>query len=401
MLRDLREQKLRTLLTLLGITWGTIAVSLLIAFGEGLHKRTLSAMRGMGDHIVIAWPGRTTLPFQGLPKGREIRVTETDIEALRRDIPEGRFAGEYQQRTLRVRRGATRLSPPITGTRPVFGDMRNLIPQAGGRFINDVDVEQRRRVMFMGNKLKADLFGEEGAVGQTVMLNAVPFLVIGVLEKKMQDGAYSGPDSEGAFIPDTTFMTLDNRLHVNNFIFQAKDVAETEFVKTRVFEVLGRRYQFDPADRQALAIWDTTEGDQFFTVFFTSLRLFLAIIGVCTLLVGGIGVSNIMYVVIEERTREIGIKMALGAKPRYIQAQFIFETLLLTSVGGVLGFLITIAILAVFPLFGLEMYVGRPEASPLVVVSTTALLGLVGLVAGYFPARRASLLDPVVALKLA
>ena len=146
-------------------------------------------------------------------------------------------------------------------------------------------------------------------------------------------------------------------------------------------------------------MWDTTEQEKFFRVFFGVFRAFLAIIGSFTLLVGGIGVSNIMYVVVEERTREIGVKLAVGAKPRFIQTQFLVETLTLTAVGGALGFLITLGVMAVFPA-SLDEYVGTPEASPVTIVTTTILLGIVGLVAGYFPARKASLLDPVVALKL-
>jgi len=202
------------------------------------------------------------------------------------------------------------------------------------------------------------------------------------------------------FMPQTTFMALMTHVNVNDFVFQARDVSQTAPVTRRVYEVLGQRKQFDPDDKQAIGTWDTSEADRFLAVFFVTLRLFLAIIGGCTLVVGGIGVSNIMYVVIEERTREIGIKMALGAKPREIQTQFVVETLLLTASGGAIGFAFTFAFLAVFPLLGVEQYIGRPEASPLVLASTTALLGVVGMVAGYFPARRASLLDPVAALKL-
>jgi len=146
-------------------------------------------------------------------------------------------------------------------------------------------------------------------------------------------------------------------------------------------------------------MWDTTEGEKFFRVFFGTFRAFLGIVGSFTLIVGGIGVSNIMYVVVEERTREIGIKLAVGAKPRFIQGQFLTETLTLTAVGGLLGFLITLLVMAVFPK-SLDEYVGTPEASPIVLLTTTILLGAIGMLAGWFPARRASMLDPVVALKL-
>jgi putative ABC transport system permease protein len=228
----------------------------------------------------------------------------------------------------------------------------------------------------------------------------VPFLVIGVMQRKAQDSNYSGPDRDKAFIPDSTYKGLFGIQYVSNFIFQAKDPREVPDVTRRVYEVLGRRLKFDPSDKEAIGMWDTTEGQKFLTIFFTTFRLFLGVVGSFTLMVGGIGVSNIMYVVIEERTREIGVKLAVGAKPRYVQGQFLMETMTMTAAGGMLGFAITLAILAVFPLLGLDDYVGTPQASSVVILTTALLLGAIGLLAGYFPARRASLLDPVVALKL-
>jgi putative ABC transport system permease protein len=294
-----------------------------------------------------------------------------------------------------------RLTPEISANSPIFGALRNIVPAAGGRYVNDVDLDRRRRVVFLGDKLKQDLFGDDDAVGKTVMIDNVPFVVVGVMEKKLQDSSYSGRDQDKAFIPDATFRGLFSERYVENFIFQAKDAALTPHVKQQTYAVLARRHNFDPADKEAIGMWDTTEGEKFFRIFFGTFRGFLAVIGSFTLIVGGIGVSNIMYVIVEERTREIGVKLAVGAKPRLIQTQFLLETLLLTSVGGLLGFVITLGILWVFPLLGLADYVGTPQASPVVILVTAALLGLIGLVAGYFPARRASLLDPVHALKLA
>jgi putative ABC transport system permease protein len=398
-LHDVRHQKLRTLLTLFGITWGTVSVSLLVAFGEGLEARIRKNQRGLGENIVIAWPSRTSIPYQGLGKGRQVRVNAEDLDALRREIPQANFSGEYQRDSVHFRRERVRLSPQMSANNPIFAVMRNVIPAAGGRYVNDVDLDRRRRVVFLGDELKQDLFGDAEAVGQTVMLDNMPFLVIGVMQEKAQDSSYSGRDKDKAFIPDTTFASLFNRQYVDNFIFQASEASLVPAVTRQVYEVLGRRHQFDPNDEEAIGMWDTTEAEKFFSVFFGTFRAFLGIIGSFTLIVGGIGVSNIMYVVVEERTREIGIKLAVGAKPRFVQLQFLTETLTLTAVGGLLGFLITMGIIAVFPA-SLDEYVGTPQASPLVIGTTTLLLGLIGFIAGYFPARRASLLDPVVALKL-
>ena len=399
-LQDVRHQKVRTLLTLLGITWGTVSVALLMAFGEGLEKRIKKNQHGLGENIVIAWPARTALPWQGLGKGRKIRVSEDDIQALRREIPEAWFSGEYGRDKSTIRRERVRLTPDMSANSPIFAMMRSIVPAAGGRYVNDLDLDRRRRVVFLGDKLKDDLFGKEEAVGKTVMIDSVPFLVIGVMQEKAQDSSYGGQVKDKAFIPETTYRGLFSERYVDNFIFQARDPVLVPAVTRKVYEVLARRLKFDPDDKEALGMWDTTEGEKFFRVFFGTFRAFLGIVGSFTLIVGGIGVSNIMYVVVEERTREIGIKLAVGAKPRFIQGQFLTETLTLTAVGGLLGFLITLLVMAVFPK-SLDEYVGTPEASPLVLLTTTVLLGCIGVIAGWFPARRASMLDPVVALKLA
>jgi putative ABC transport system permease protein len=397
---DVRHQKVRTALTLLGITWGTVSVSLLVAFGEGLQKQIAKSQHGLGENIVIAWPARTSIPFNGLGKGRKINVNEDDIEALRHEIPEATFSGEHEREKSAFRKERVRLTPQISANAPIFAVMRNVVPAAGGRYVNDLDINRRRRVIFLGNKLKANLFGDADAVGKTVMIDNAPFLVVGVMDKKDQDSSYSGRDQDKAFMPETTFRSLFTEHYVSNFIYQAKDAALVPEVTRKVYEVLGRRHMFDPKDKEAIGMWDTTEGEKFFQTFFLTFRAFLGIIGSFTLMVGGIGVSNIMYVVVEERTREIGVKLAVGAKPRFILGQFLVETLTLTAIGGLFGFLITLAVLWTFPLLKLDDYVGRPEASFAVILTTSSLLGLIGFVAGYFPARRASLLDPVQALKL-
>ena len=400
MAHDVRHQKMRTALTVLGITWGTVSVALLVAFGEGLQGKIQQQQAGLGENIVIAWPSRTSLPYQGLGKGRRILVNEEDIQALRREIPEASFSGEFSRQSSSFKREKVRLTPDMSANSPIFAVMRNVIPAEGGRYINDLDMDRRRRVVFIGDKLKTDLFGDSEAVGQTIMIDNTPFLVVGVLQKKGQDSSYGGRDEDKAFIPETSYRGLFTERNYENLIFQAKSAEMTPVVTEKVYETLARRHKFDPKDKEAIGMWDTTEGAKFFKIFFGIFRGFLAIVGSFTLIVGGIGVSNIMYVVLEERMKEIGIKLAIGAKPRFIQTQFLLETLTITAIGGALGFLITIGVMAVFPYAGLDEYVGTPKASPLVLLSTSLLLGLIGFIAGYFPARRASMLDPVVALKL-
>jgi putative ABC transport system permease protein len=397
--RDLWSQKLRTFLTTFGIVWGTVAVSLLLAFGHGLHRQMIKSTAGLGDRIVIAWPMRTSMVFKGLGKGRRMQMMEEDIRFLEAQVElVAAISGEYSENLI-ARFGDRQRAVDVSGVSPAYGEMRNMIPAPGGRFINALDVEQRRRVVFVGNELAEDLFGTMDAIGETVMIHGSPFLVVGVLRPKEQDSSYSGRDHSKMIIPESTFRALTGQKYVDNFIYKAPSPDLNTALNEQVRQALSKRLRFHPDDDQAVQVWDTSEMFVFMDAFMLGFKVFLGIMGVLTLIVGGIGVSNIMNVVVEERTREIGIKMALGARSRSILTQFMLETMILTAVGGAIGLGISFAICAAFPT-NLEEYVGLPTLSPGLAVLTASILGFVGFVAGYFPARDASRLDPVVAMKL-
>jgi putative ABC transport system permease protein len=398
--RDFRRHKMRAALTVLGIVWGTVAVTLLLAFADGLEKQIAKRYAGLGDRIAIAWPGRTTVVHEGLPKGRRVRLAEDDMEAAAAQVPHLRLiAGEYVGK-LSLHSGTRSLVADVSGVSPAFGEMRNLVPARGGRFLHPEDMAERKRVAVVGGQLARDLFGAGPAVGETVYLQGAPFLVVGVLQEKVQGLAYSGQDKDKVFIPAPSFRTLTGKRHLDFFVFQADTLARTPAVAADVRELLGRRRRFDPGDKGALSVWDMTrEVFVLLADFFVAFDLFLAIVGALTLVVGGIGVSNIMSVVVEERSREIGIKMALGARRRWILRGFLLETLALTFVGGLLGLGVSLLVCAGFPRLHLGDYVGTPRVSAVVAALTTAILGTVGAVAGYFPARQAARLDPVTAMK--
>lgn len=399
LLRDVRSQKLRTFLTVFGIVWGTVAISLLLAFGTGLKKQLVKGTAGLGDRIVIAWPGLTSIPYEGLGKDRKIRINEEDVAFVRSQVKGlNGISSEYSD-SLKLNYGDKTMSVDTSGVTPIFGDMRNLIPAAGGRFIDDLDMKNQRRTVFLGNQLATDVFGATDPIGKTIMLGGSPFLVVGVMKKKDQDSSYSGRDYSKAFIPGPAFQALTGQKYVDDLIFRPLHSTESKKVTADVRAALGERLRFDPTDKEALSIWDTTEQFAFFDNFMLAFNGFLGIVGCLTLVVGGIGVSNIMNVVVEERTREVGIKMALGAKQRWIMTQFLLETLIVTAMGGAIGFLISIGVCSLFPK-NLVEYVGQPAVSPVVAALTAVALGIVGLVAGYFPAKEASRLDPVVAIKL-
>jgi putative ABC transport system permease protein len=400
LLRDVRSQKLRTFLTVFGIVWGTVAVTLLLAFGRGLHKQIVKNSAGLGDRIAIAWPGLTSIPYEGLGRGRRIRMREEHVEAVRRETPGiVAISSEYGD-TLKLHYGMKTVAIDCSGVDASFGAMRNLIPQAGGRFINPIDVREQRRVLFLGDKIARDIFGKAEAVGKTVIYGGSPFLVVGVLQEKVQNSSYNSRDEGRAYMPGSTFRALTGAKYVNNIVYQPVSPSQSESVTEAVRATLARALRFDPKDKEALSVWDTAEQFKFLDVFFLSFRLFLGIVGCFTLVVGGIGVSNIMNVVVEERTKEIGIKMALGAKQGWILRQFLLETALITGIGGAIGFLISYAICFAVPKMGATQFVGDPEISFSVAALTAVVLGATALLAGYFPAKEASRLDPVVAMKL-
>ncbi|MGE5314976.1 MAG: ABC transporter permease, partial [Acidobacteriota bacterium] len=339
---DLRAQKLRVFLTTFGIVWGTVALIVLVAFGMGFKKQMSSNMHGVGESISIMFPGRTAKAYAGFGTGRGMSFTEEDVAYLKNRVPELQsISPEYMNRgDVPVRVGENILSPTVTGIIPVYGEMRNIIPAAGGRFINDNDLRNRRRVAVIGNKVKDFLFGETDPIGKTILVGSTPFTVIGVMMKKTQPSSYHQRDQDRIFIPSSTFAALFGATHLSDIIFRPKDPMHSEEAGTHVREALAAKYKFDPTDKDAIFIWDTAEFDKFQVTFFLALNIFLGIIGGFTLGVGGIGVANIMFVVVQERFKEIGIKRAVGAKRSNIILQFFTETFFIMAIGSSIGFLI-------------------------------------------------------------
>jgi putative ABC transport system permease protein len=403
-LRDLKKQRKRITLTLMAIVWGTISIVMLLSFGEGMKRSLNKARHGMGKDIVVMWGGQTSIPYMGLGKGRRIRFLEEDIGFLKKKVPElEAVGGEYNRWGVSITYGKNTVSERVNGIYPCYEDMRAHYSQRGGRFINHLDMQHKRRVVFLGHKLKERLFGPEDPIGKTIIINNIPFVVIGVMIEKMQMGMYNGPDWDKATIPASTFQAIWGHKYLQNIVYQPEDPERIEEVKKKVSKVLGGKYKFDPEDPEALWEWDVIEGQKIFNKVLVGFQIFLGIIGGMTLLIAGVGVANIMYVAVKERTREIGIKMAMGAKRHYIMSQFILEALIITILGGALGVFFSTVIVKIWAAIPLEadwaQWLGKPVISMEIALVTSLILGVIGTLSGIFPSRRAASVDPVESLR--
>ena len=402
--RSARLQKKRATLTIASIAWGTVTILMLLAFGEGLKRQLSSNERAMGVNLAIQWPGETSKVWKGLPEGRPIQPRIDDIAALRERIPEADVWGEMRNGRTALTYGRKTVNGQVSGVNWIYGDPRKHYPRPGGRFLDARDEEEKRRVAFLGYELAEDIFGKEDPVGKTLLINNSPFTVIGVMQKKNQTNAYGGQDKNHVCIPITTFKALFGRDRLWVLVLHTERAEDMEAALAHANDVMAARYGYDPKDDHVWGIWNTVKGQAVSAKIYLGMEIFFGIIGALTLIIGCVGVANIMYAVVKERTREIGVKMALGAHRGWITAPFLLEGLIYTFVGGLAGGAVAIVIvtgLGLIPQDGARVleFLGKPTLSWPIGGATVAILGIAGLLAGYFPARRAAAIDPAATLR--
>src|SRR6201993_4764482 len=404
-LRTLWSHKLRAFLTMFGIAWGIVSIVLMVAAGEGLRKGQAEQARNLGKDIMIVFHGRTSLQAGGMHAGRIVHWEDDDVAGVQAQAPDCEYAiPELEENTVRAHSNYNNGAFTVTGSYPPFGYIRSL--DVGlGRFYDWDDMHEARRVAFLGSDAAKQLFPGRNPVGDTIYLNDFPYIVIGVMAKKKQDSSYDGWDVNKVFIPFSamkrnfpdkppgTARTFDMLL------VTPKSVEHHEACKREVRVVLAHMHHYDPLDKEACPIWDTVQEAKAFTQMTDGMKYFLGAVGVVTLFLGGIGVMNVMMVAVRERTREIGVRKALGAPANTILKQFFFEALVIALLSGAVGLGVAYGICALVNLLPMPDFFAGLVATWQSGVLACGMLGTIAVLSALFPARRAASVDPIEALR--
>lgn len=398
-LHNIRNHKLRVLLTGFSVSWGIFMLILLLGAGYGIENGVRKAFAEDAINSLWVHPGQTSLPFKGLRQGRLVRFRNQDLEELKTALPEADLASArfylHGNNTIRYGRRASNFN--VLGIHPDYQNIEN-IRMLTGRRLNRRDLVEVRKSAVIGKVVKNELFEKKRAVGQYIQINAVAFLVVGVFHDPGDDR-----QEETIYIPISTVQKVfsgNDRIHDMALTVHAADVEASVDVEQKLLRQLAARHEFDPADERAVFFHNTFQEYTKYMTLFRNIRTFIWIIGLGSIVAGIVGISNIMLITVKERTREIGIRKALGATPGSIIDMIITEAILTTLVFGYLGLVAGILLLeALSHLITNVDYFHNPEVNLWVAFGAMGLLVCSGVLAGIFPARKAALIRPVEALR--
>ena len=395
----LLRNKLRSFLTMAGIAWGVASIVLIVAMGDGFKEGQRDRFKQLGENIVILFPGRTEKQAGGLRAGRRIRLNYDDLRDVQKECFLVRHIVAELQNQARTTSRFNGGTFSVMGVEPMYAQIRS-IPIDRGRFLVQPDDDGAARVAVIGDNVRKVLFGERVvAPGDTFSINGLPFRIVGLMPPKDQNSSYNGMDSDKIFVPYSTMVRDlpldDENFHpgiVSDLIYVPADLKSWKQARAQVMRVLARNHQFDADDGSAVRHWDTVDN------MFTSMTAFLGAIALVTLTLGGVGVMNIMLVSVTERTREIGLRKALGATRRRILADFLLEGVLLAGISGLVGWAGAYGVAAaVNTLPKREMFAGLPVDHGTTAIAFGAL-AVIAVSSALWPAWRAARLTPVEAL---
>ncbi len=400
---SIKRHKLRTFLTALSVWWGIFMLVLLLGLGKGLENSVVHNFRDDAMNSLWIWPGRTTMPYKGLPVGRRLRFTNADYDRLKNQIDgvesiTGRY---YLRGEFTVKYKRKNLSFHIRAVHPDHLILENTIMMTG-RYINDKDIDEYRKVCVIGQKVATDFFGKEDPIGSSLKIKGVDYKIVGTF---YDDG--SKRELETIYLPISTTQRVESANgRINQLMITLGDVpVEKSFeVEKRIREELSVQHNFDINDKQAIYIRNSAEDFQEFQTVFMFIKGFLWFVGIGSILAGVIGVSNIMLIVVKDRTKEIGIRKAMGATPNSILAMILQEAVFLTAIAGYIGMISGFAIIYginyLLVTNGVELeYFRNPEVNFMTILYALILLVVSGALAGLIPAQQAVKINPVIAMK--
>jgi putative ABC transport system permease protein len=403
-LRTLWAHKLRTFLTMFGIAWGVFSITLLVAATHGLGVGIQKQHETFGKDVMIVFAGRTSMQAGGTRAGRQLRWLEDDYIAVRDQSPACKYVIPELGNNAAVRSLYNSGTILVEGSLPPFTEIRS-VDVAEGRFYNDEDDANAARVAFLGSDAKKQLFGTRPAIGETIWMADFPYTVIGMSKEKDQNSSYDGMDIRKIFIPfHAVTRDFPNRPPspphtVDRLLVAPRSLETHEDCVRQVRTALGLLHHFDPHDKEAAGIWDTVKEARANQLIIDGMEYFLAAVGVVTLFLGGIGVMNVMLVAVRERTREIGVRKALGATRRAIVGQFFAEALIIVFLSGGIGLGIAYGLCALVNLLPMPPFFAGMIPTWWSGVLSFLLLGAVAMLSGVYPARRAAAVDPIEALR--
>jgi len=397
----------RSIMTLGGIAWGTASFVLLVAYGDGFQRAMLLGLQHFGDRVVVVWNGQTSMQAGGSRSGRVIRTEPKDAETIRQRCSLVKRVSPEVFEEMPLRWNDRIALAGIRAVNDEYGPMRGMF-MGEGRFLNAEDIAGMRRVIVLGYDLKKKLFSRAPALDQDVFLSGMRFAVVGVLQKKIAISSYFNFDDNCAMIPINVMSTMADTRYNSVLVFQPIAGATEDAAVRQVQQVLAEIHKFNPSDEKALVIRKFSEGFDIVNGLSLATKGLLNVIGLFTLAVAGVGIMNIMLFCVQERTREIGLLRALGARRRHICGQFLGEALALSIIGGILGYFLAMVLASLIgdlPFLS-EVFedTSRQGDIHLLIDSSVfyisfATFTVIGLLSGTWPAIRASRLDPVEALR--